>query len=62
MCFDKTGTLTEEGLDMYGVRPICYNSPNNVKFLKLVEEAKNLGQNKKVKLSTIAEDEYIYGE
>ncbi|EAR99959.2 E1-E2 ATPase family protein (macronuclear) [Tetrahymena thermophila SB210] len=62
MCFDKTGTLTEEGLDMYGVRPICYNSPNNVKFLKLVEDTKDLGKNKKVKLSTIAEDESIYGE
>ena len=22
MCFDKTGTLTEEGLDLYGLRPI----------------------------------------
>ncbi|KAL4462588.1 hypothetical protein ABPG74_000418 [Tetrahymena malaccensis] len=62
MCFDKTGTLTEEGLDMYGVRPISYNSPNNVKFLKLVEDAKDLGKNKKVKLSTIAEDEQIYGD
>ena len=26
MCFDKTGTLTEEGLEMYGVRPNCYDS------------------------------------
>jgi cation-transporting P-type ATPase 13A2 len=24
MCFDKTGTLTEEGLDLYGVRPVAY--------------------------------------
>ena len=24
MCFDKTGTLTEEGLDVYGVRSVCY--------------------------------------
>lgn len=32
MCFDKTGTLTEEGLEMYGVRPICYDSS---KFLIL---------------------------
>ena len=22
MCFDKTGTLTEEGLDLYGIRPV----------------------------------------
>lgn len=22
LCFDKTGTLTEDGLDLYGVRPI----------------------------------------
>jgi len=22
MCFDKTGTLTEEGLKLYGIKPI----------------------------------------
>jgi cation-transporting ATPase 13A3/4/5 len=26
MCFDKTGTLTEDGLDLYGVRPVGYSS------------------------------------
>lgn len=26
MCFDKTGTLTEEGLDTFGVRPVCFDS------------------------------------
>jgi len=25
MCFDKTGTLTEDGLDLYGVRPVTYS-------------------------------------
>ena len=25
MCFDKTGTLTEDGLDLYGVRPITFD-------------------------------------
>lgn len=25
MCFDKTGTLTEDGLDLYGVRPVGYS-------------------------------------
>lgn len=28
MCFDKTGTLTEDGLDLYGVRPIGYSDSN----------------------------------
>lgn len=33
MCFDKTGTLTEEGLEMFGVRPICYDSSKVNRFL-----------------------------
>lgn len=61
MCFDKTGTLTEEGLDMYGVRPILYDAPGRVKFLKLFN-TQNLGVNKTAKLSVIAEDETLYGQ
>jgi cation-transporting ATPase 13A2 len=38
MCFDKTGTLTEEGLDMYGIRPIMYISNKKIKFSKIIKE------------------------
>lgn len=62
MCFDKTGTLTEEGLDMYGVRALTYHSPTRIEFSRLQMESRNLGFRKKVKLSTIPEDETIYGE
>lgn len=62
MCFDKTGTLTEEGLDMYGVRPVMYDSPGRVKFGKLFEAVDTLGLSKKAKLSMILEDENLYGE
>lgn len=44
MCFDKTGTLTEEGLDMYGARPVCYEShPRKVKFASLFDNPMVLG-------------------
>ncbi len=33
MCFDKTGTLTEEGLDLWGIRPVIYSRKiNSLKF------------------------------
>lgn len=44
MCFDKTGTLTEEGLDMYGVRGVKYTNGSSVTFLKLQEDASELGR------------------
>lgn len=29
VCFDKTGTLTEDGLDIYGVRPVVLDTVRN---------------------------------
>jgi magnesium-transporting ATPase (P-type) len=37
MCFDKTGTLTEDGLDLYGVRPIKV-SGKEPRFHELIME------------------------
>ncbi|KAL4505183.1 hypothetical protein ABPG72_016250 [Tetrahymena utriculariae] len=62
MCFDKTGTLTEEGLDMYGLRPIFYTGPSKVKFAKLQDETKRLGETKRYKLNGVAEQINLYGE
>ncbi|KAM3128083.1 hypothetical protein pb186bvf_019784, partial [Paramecium bursaria] len=50
MCFDKTGTLTEDGLDLYGVRPIGFSQKKN-KFcfqdliinMKEMSEKENIG-------------------
>ncbi len=38
MCFDKTGTLTEEGLDLYGFRPVSLKTKNleNCKKNKII--------------------------
>ncbi len=36
MCFDKTGTLTEEGLDLYGIRPLKKRLNNTFKFEALI--------------------------
>lgn len=55
MCFDKTGTLTEEGLDMYGLRPVFYTGPKAVKFARIQEETKKLGENKRYKINGKAE-------
>ena len=49
MCFDKTGTLTEEGLDMYGARPVCYETYKKVKFAPLCETPAKLGDDIMVK-------------
>ena len=32
MCFDKTGTLTEDGLDLYGLRPVTVEDSKNKYF------------------------------
>ena len=37
MCFDKTGTLTEEGLDLYGIRPLKEKS-RQPRFMPLIME------------------------
>ena len=37
MCFDKTGTLTEDGLDMYGIKPINLMTING--FDEMVKDA-----------------------
>lgn len=48
MCFDKTGTLTEDGLNMYGVRPIKIKD-GKVHFGYLSKTPANLWQmNKKI--------------
>ncbi|KAL4462608.1 hypothetical protein ABPG74_000438 [Tetrahymena malaccensis] len=62
MCFDKTGTLTEEGLDMYGLRPVFYQGQNQIKFAKLEEETYRLGFNKDLKQNSNPEKEMLYGE
>ena len=43
MCFDKTGTLTEDGLDLYGLRPIILNKSKlkNKKELLILNKKKN---------------------
>lgn len=41
MCFDKTGTLTEEGLDIYGVRPVGFVK-NQLRFTKIYKECVSL--------------------
>ncbi|EGR30929.1 hypothetical protein IMG5_120940 [Ichthyophthirius multifiliis] len=53
MCFDKTGTLTEEGLDMYGIRPVIYQKQNKIKFIKLQTEIKYNYQEKQIDFGKI---------
>ncbi|EAR98775.2 E1-E2 ATPase family protein (macronuclear) [Tetrahymena thermophila SB210] len=62
MCFDKTGTLTEEGLDMYGLRPVLYSDPKNIKFAKLQEQTVKLGSSKLIKMNGNPEQLNLYGE
>lgn len=45
MCFDKTGTLTEDGLDLYGVRPVGYSDrKKELHFEDLVMNIPDLGK------------------
>ncbi|KAL4505176.1 hypothetical protein ABPG72_016243 [Tetrahymena utriculariae] len=62
MCFDKTGTLTEEGLDMYGLRPVFYSDPKSIKFARLLEETAKLGSLKLMKMNGNPEQLNLYGE
>jgi len=37
MCFDKTGTLTEDGLDIFGVRPVFIDrNTSKLSFSRIV--------------------------
>ena len=40
--FDKTGTLTEEGLSVYGVRPIAVNAEAEITFAQLNRDLTSL--------------------
>ena len=57
MCFDKTGTLTEDGLNMYGVRPISIKN-DKINFGYLSKAPANLWQmNKKVVKPQLSEEQ-----